>query len=353
MKWKAAALLTAICFVFTISKIGLGCTGERRNGSGQQEEFDYLITVGMVQGGEDSLWKDANTESFQSIFTEENGYKFLFEDAGMDQEKQIEAVKRFAETGVDYILLNPVAEMGWEEVLSDVKKAGSSLILVNRQIDDNDTTQYECWIGSNYEEQGKQAMKWLEDNLEREEKEDTEDTEDTENQEVDEDELDIAMIQGSIGSPEQMERAEGYQKILGKHPEWRIVGQQTAENDRETAKEVMMLFLDQEIKLDVVIAESDQMALGVIDALEEREMSYGEDGDVILISFDAGKEGLEAVQAGKINVSFECTPLLAPKTAEIIQKLEAGINIDKKQYVKENYYDFNSDLEEIIEKRSY
>lgn len=351
MKWKSAALLTTICFVFVISKIGLGCTGERRNGSGQQEEFDYLITVGMVQGGEDSLWKDANTESFQSIFTEENGYKFLFEDAGMDQEKQIDAIKGFADEGVDYILLNPVAEMGWEEVLEDVKKAGSLLIIVNRQIDENDTMQYECWIGSNYEDQGKQAMKWLEDNLEGEEEKET--TKDTEEQEVNEEELNIAMIQGSIGSPEQMERAEGYQKILSKHPEWRIVGQQTAENDRVTAKEVMTLFLDQEIELDVVIAESDQMALGVIDAFEERKISYGEGGDVILISFDAGKEGLKAVQDGKVNVTFECTPLIAPKTAEIIQKLEAGINIEKKQYVKENYYDFNSDLGEVIENRSY
>ena len=52
MKWKTAALMTAICLAFAISKIGLGCTGERRNGSGQQEEFDYLITVGMAQGGD-------------------------------------------------------------------------------------------------------------------------------------------------------------------------------------------------------------------------------------------------------------------------------------------------------------
>ena len=66
-----------------------------------------------------------------------------------------------------------------------------------------------------------------------------------------------------------------------------------------------------------------------------------------------GKEGLKAVQDGKVNVTFECTPLIAPKTAEIIQKLEAGINIEKKQYVKENYYDFNSDLGEVIENRSY
>ena len=48
---------------------------------------------------------------------------------------------------------------------------------------------------------------------------------------------------------------------------------------------------------------------------------------------------------------ISCSGTLFP--AEIIQKLEAGINIDKKQYVKESYYDINNDLEEVIEKRSY
>ena len=34
-----------------------------------------LITVGYAQVGAESDWRTANTESFKSTFTEENGYK--------------------------------------------------------------------------------------------------------------------------------------------------------------------------------------------------------------------------------------------------------------------------------------
>lgn len=40
-----------------------------------------LITVGYAQVGAESDWRTANTESFKSTFTEENGYKLIFDDA--------------------------------------------------------------------------------------------------------------------------------------------------------------------------------------------------------------------------------------------------------------------------------
>ena len=43
-----------------------------------------LITVGYAQVGAESDWRTANTESFKSTFTEENGYKLIFDDARFD-----------------------------------------------------------------------------------------------------------------------------------------------------------------------------------------------------------------------------------------------------------------------------
>ena len=64
-------------------------TGETRNGDNLQSEFDYLITVGISQSGEESSWKDANTASFMDTFVKSNGYEAVYADAGSDQEKQI------------------------------------------------------------------------------------------------------------------------------------------------------------------------------------------------------------------------------------------------------------------------
>ena len=73
---------------------------------------DSLITVGISQSGEESSWKDANTASFMDTFVKSNGYEAVYADAGSDQEKQIEDVEGFIKQGVDYIILNPISEIG-------------------------------------------------------------------------------------------------------------------------------------------------------------------------------------------------------------------------------------------------
>ena len=122
---------------------------------------------------------------------------------------------------------------------------------------------------------------------------------------------------------------------------------------REEAEKVMKLFLEQEPDLRVVFAESDEMALGAIDAIEKSGKTCGEDGDIIVISFGGSKAGIEAVKEGKLNVTFECNPGQGPKAAELIQRLESDISIDKEQYVEETYFDGTMDLDEIIENRTY
>lgn len=69
-----------------------------------------LITVGYAQVGAESDWRTANTESFKSTFTEENGYKLIFDDAQQKQENQIKAIRSFIQQDVDYIVVAPVVE---------------------------------------------------------------------------------------------------------------------------------------------------------------------------------------------------------------------------------------------------
>ena len=408
---KVAAVLILIISVgvFALSLF----TGETRNGDNLQSEFDYLITVGISQSGEDSLWKEANTASFMDTFVEANGYEAVYADAGIDQEQQINDVKGFIDQGVDYIILNPVSEIGWDDVLKDAKKAHIPVILINNSIDADDSSLYSCLLGSDYQKQMKNAGKWLNSYLkeEKEKKEEEEkaaaealtqeeaeqaeseaageasdnsqtaddtksdtadsgtsildkiikgsssakdQTDSTDEDQTEEDsKIKIAAIQEFIGSEEQLTRAQGYQTMLEKYSDWEMVAQQTGDDSREEARKVMKLFLEQEPDLRVVFAESDEMALGAIDAIEESGKNCGEDGDIIVISFGGSKEGLEAVKEGKLNVTFECNPNQGPKAAELIQRLESDISIDKEQYVEETYFDTTMDLDEIIGSRTY
>ena len=92
-----------------------------------------------------------------------------------------------------------------------------------------------------------------------------------------------------------------------------------------------------------IAALNDMMAFGAMDAMKAAGISYGVDGDVILISFDACTAGLEYVMSGDINADFECNPLAAPFVEDVIKQLESGSTPDKEVYMVEHWY-VNEDI---------
>lgn len=82
------------------------------------------ITVGFSQVGAESDWRVANTESMRESLSEENGFELLFDNARQEQENQFKAIRTFIQQDVDYIVLAPVTETGWESVLEEARTAG-------------------------------------------------------------------------------------------------------------------------------------------------------------------------------------------------------------------------------------
>ena len=100
-------------------------------------------------------------------------------------------------------------------------------------------------------------------------------------------------------------------------------------------------------QFNVVVCQNDNEAFGAMDAMTAAGVSYGVDGDVILISFDACTAGLEFVKSGDINADFECNPLAAPFVEQVIQQLEAGETPEKEVYMEEHWYVNEDILSEI------
>ena len=280
-----------------------------------------LITVGYAQVGAESDWRTANTESFKSTFTEENGYKLIFDDAQQKQENQIKAIRSFIQQEVDYIVVAPVVETGWETVLEEAKEAGIPVILSDRQMQLSDDSLYEAEY---LEAQGRG-----------------------------EEEINMVTIQGTIGASAQVGRTEGMANKLAEHPNWKMLDMQSGEFTQAKGQEVMESFLKSYDDIDVVICENDNEAFGAIDAIKAAGKTCGPEGDIIVVSFDSVKAAFESMIAGDLNATFECNPLHGPRVAEIIQKLEAGETVDKVQYVDEAYFDTSMDLESILAERAY
>lgn len=313
-------------------------TEEAEEAAAEPAEDGDLIVVGYAQVGAESDWRTANTESFKSTFTEENGYKLIFDDAQQKQENQIKAIRSFIQQDVDYIVVAPVVETGWEAVLQEAQEAGIPVILSDRMMD-VDESLYECWVGGNFIKEGEDAGKWLEAYLEEQGRAD--------------EEINLVTLQGTIGASAQVGRTEGFGNILAQHENWKMLDMQTGEFTQAKGQEVMESFLKSYDDIDVVVAENDNMAFGAIDAIKAAGKTCGPDGDIIIFSFDAVKAAFDSMIAGDLNAAFECNPLHGPRVDEIIKKLEKGEEVEKIQYVDEAYFDTTMDLEAIKAERAY
>lgn len=126
-----------------------------------RERTEDLIVVGVSQVGSESVWRTANTASIQQVFSRENGYFLMFDNARQKQENQIRAIRRFISQRVDYIVFSPIVEEGWETVLEEAKEADIPVILMDRMAD-IPPYLYTAWVGSDFEAEGRKAGEWLE-----------------------------------------------------------------------------------------------------------------------------------------------------------------------------------------------
>ncbi len=309
-------------------------------GCGRQEEETWeedLILIGISQVGAESDWRIANTESMKSVFSEENGYRLLFDDARQTQENQIMAVRKFIQQRVDYIILLPNSEHGWDSVLQEARDAGIPVILVDRMAAVEDESLYAAHVGSDFFTQGKKVAEWM--SREYRQRDET---------------LEIIHLQGTIGSTAQLGRTGALEEAVAQHENWTILTQLDGDFTQAKSYEVMCQYLDalpggQDI--DVVYCENDNEAFGAIEALEERGYICGKDVDVIC--FDATRNGLQLCMEGKIALVAECNPLLGPLVEEIICMMEKGEAPPKYNYVEEQLFIREILTEELIRDRDY
>lgn len=280
------------------------------------------IVLGFSQIGAESEWRTANTKSIKEA-AQQYGITLKFSDAQQKQENQIKAIRSFIAQKVDVIAFSPVVESGWETVLREVKKAGIPVILTDRAVDVQDNSLWVSFMGSDFVEEGRKAARWLIEYLNK-------------NNRIG-DEIRIVELQGTTGSAPAIDRKEGFEEVIKSYPNLKIVKSQTGDFTRAKGKEVMEAFLKAEGEnIDILYAHNDDMAIGAIQAIEEYGLKPAE--DIIIISIDAVKGAFEAMIAGKLNVTVECSPLLGPQLMEAVKDLVAGKKVPSRIVTKEEVF---------------
>lgn len=299
----------------------------------EQKPVNEIIDVGYSQVGTESAWRLANTKSIKDA-AKDMGINLIYEDANQSQKKQIEAVRRFIDMKVDVIVISPVVDNGWDEILQEAKKAGIPVLLSDRKISTEDDSLFTTYIGADFIEEGRRAMRWIKENVHNENGISK-----------------ILEIQGTLGASPTVERNQGFEEVMSGYPNYKIVYSKSGDFTYEGGKKVIEEYLKtHEWDIDAIFAHNDDMALGSIEALEDNGIKPGV--DVSIVSVDGTRKAFEAMIDRKLNCVVECSPLLGPQLMKAVQDLMSGKELPLRIITEEKVYT-QEDAKSVIRGRKY
>jgi ABC-type sugar transport system substrate-binding protein len=308
-KKNSLALLALVSLV-------VGCSDGKSDYGAERRP---ALVLGVSQIAAEANWDAANGESIREAASDA-GIDLRLEDAKRSQVNQIAALRTFISQRVDVIAFSPVVETGWEVVLREIRSAGIPVILMDRNIDVSDDSLYVSTIGSDFVEEGRRAGRWL-----------IEHTRDVPG------EIGIVELQGTVDSAPAIDRNLGFFEVISPDQRFRVIRSESADFQRTRARELMTEFLQANgRRIRVVFAHSDTMALGAIEAIEAAGIKPG--SDILVLSIEGSRKGLEAIVDGKLNVTVECSPLLGPQLMAVVKNLAAANPVPRRVITQESVF---------------
>ncbi len=307
---------------------------EQAEAPAAENKGNEKLVVGFAQIGQESGWRDAETNDVQWYAARNTDtIELAFADAQQKQENQIKAIRNFIEMGVDVIVFPPVVETGWEAVLTECQEAGIPVILVDRGIDASAGDDlYTTMIASDHVWAGEQAAIVMNDLLGGTGK--------------------VVELEGTVGASAAVQRKQGFDDYIASNcPNIEIVDSQTGDFTRAMGKEVMESFLKSYSDIDAVFCHNDDMALGAIEAIKEAGLKPGE--DIKVIGVDGVKGAFESMLAGEMNCTVECTPILAQQIFDTAAKLKNGETVDKWIMSADGVYTADQITQEVVDGCQY
>lgn len=268
---------------------------------------DSGLTIGFIQISSEHEWRLAFTQDVKAE-AERRGFKLLYADQCCIQESGIEAFRSFIEKQVDAILLVPVVETGWTEVLQEAQNAGIPVVILERSVA-ADESLYLTRVSLDFVNQGRLAGAWL-----------AQETSGI---------CHIVELKGTGGSQAALERQTGFNDVIALFPNMRIIASQPGDFMKEGGKAAMQIILDtvDPAEICAVWAHNDDMALGAIEAIKEAGLDPGD--DMLIVSIDAIPGMLKAIAEGDANATVELSPHMAGPAFDALADYFAGKTIPK------------------------
>ena len=228
-------------FIF-IAFLFFSCNKERK-----------VIKIGVSQCNCADAWRiTMNDEMIREVgLYPELNIELIIKDAQSNNNKQKQDIEDLCKLGVAVLIVSPNEAAALTEAVSNVYKKNIPVILIDRKINSPDYTSFVG--GDNYQigkTVGNYATKLLNNKG------------------------NILVIQGLKGSTPAIERTKGFNEIISKNPNLKIINSLDGNWQTLNAENLTNNFLQSNTeKIDLVFAQNDFMALGVYKACVKHKIS--------------------------------------------------------------------------------
>jgi inositol transport system substrate-binding protein len=219
------------------------------------------------------------------------GISIAVEDGQSNSAKQTADIEAAITGGAQGIILAPNDVNALTPGVDAVIKAGIPIVTLDRRVDHTSVTVPH--VGADNVAGGRIMAQWVIDSFPNGAR--------------------VLLITGQLGSSPSIDRTRGIKETLAAAgSKYQIVAEQSGTWKREqglTVTQNVLTSLGGQ-SLQVVVAESDEMALGALEALRSSGVS-----GVQVIGFDATPEALKLVRGGEMGATVEQSPMNQARTA--------------------------------------
>ncbi|WP_125767641.1 ABC transporter substrate-binding protein [Lapidilactobacillus wuchangensis] len=306
---KISLLFLLIIFLFA------GCSKAPTN------DGVHNPVIGFSQSGTESSWRKAHTKSIKTEL-KKNDYEVLYRNAFMNQEQQLQDVRTFISYKVDLIIIAPLQEAGWDNVLRAAKKAHIPVIIVDRHIDTADQTLFLTHIGPSFKAEGNRAGLYA-TNYFAEKKLDS---------------IDILELVGLPGTSPSKLRHDGFRETISRDSRMKITSTLVGNYTRNKAYDVVNKYLQthKNKSFNILYSHSDEMTLGALSALKENHIKPGR--NIVVITIDGQENIIKKLANGEVNCVVECNPDVGWYVVNAINRHFSGHQLAHEIYISETTF---------------
>ncbi len=224
-------------------------------------------------------------------------------DAQNDPNRQLSQIENFIQQGVSIILVNPCDSAAIVPAIKAANKANIPVITVDRGADGGEVV---CHIASDNVEGGRMAGEFLAKLVDYKGK--------------------LVELEGIPGTSAARDRGAGFNEVIKKYPDIKIVARQEAGFDRAKGMTVMENILQAQPEIDGIFCHNDEMALGALRAVE----AAGRLSAIKIVGFDATDDAVKLVKDGKLVATVAQKPrVMGSMAVETAKQVLDGVKVDE------------------------